>query len=126
MSIQHFAESNQPGKKNLWIYSLLLLFLGITVSGCALSEQRVHPQFETKAKTVAQPVVLPPDVSMLEKLPSGLIRQREDWSAASRQNLQAAIELHLKQKKLHPETACRRFTYRAGISRNTIPLPAGT
>ena len=103
MSIQHLAETYQPGKKNLWIYSLLLFLLGITVSGCTLSEQRVHPQFETKAKTVAKPVVLPPDVNMLEKLPSGLIRQREDWSAASRQNLQAAIELHLKQKNYIPK-----------------------
>jgi DNA-binding PadR family transcriptional regulator len=98
MHTQHFQVTRQPGRNYLSIFGFLLFCLGVTVSGCALSEQRVHPEFEVKVKTVAQPVLLPPDVTMLEILPGGLIRQREDWSAASRQNLQEAIKFHLEHK----------------------------
>lgn len=85
--------------KNRWVSCLLLISLSVAVSGCALSEQRAHPEFEARVHTVAQPVLIPPDVSMLELLPSGLIRQRDDWSAAGCRNLQNAILNHLKDQK---------------------------
>ena len=98
MRIQHFQVKNQSGRKTLWAFGFLLFCLWAVASGCALSEQRVHPDFEVKAIKIKQPVLLPPDVSMLEMLPGGLIRQREDWSAAGSQNLQKAILLYLKNQ----------------------------
>ena len=99
MCSQGLQSKTRINKKNLRDFYLLLFFLLISVSGCALSEQRVHPEFEARAKTIGQPVLIPPDVSMLELLPSGLIRQRNDWGATGRRNLQKAIKLQLKDKK---------------------------
>ena len=100
MRTQRLGNKKNQTKKSRWISCLLLISLGFTVSGCALSEQRAHPEFEARVNTVAQPVLIPPDVSMLELLPSGLIRQRDDWSAAGCRNLQNAILVHLKDKKI--------------------------
>ena len=78
------------------ICCLLVVTFGLAASGCALSEQRAHPEFEARIHTVAQPVLIPPDVGILELLPSGLIRQRDDWSETGRRNLQNAISAYLK------------------------------
>jgi hypothetical protein len=99
MRIQRRRIKKKQNTKKPWSFCLLLICLCFPVSGCALSAQRAHPEFEARVKTVAQPVLIPPDVSMLELMPSGFIRQRDDWSAAGCQNLQNAILLHLKDKK---------------------------
>jgi hypothetical protein len=100
MRIQHFGDKKTQKNKNGWLFCLILISLNIAASGCALSERRVHPEFATRIHTVAQPVLIPPDVGMLELLPSGLIRQRDDWSAAGCRNLQNAISTYLKNAKI--------------------------
>jgi hypothetical protein len=67
--------------------------------GCSLLAQRVHPEFDTRVKTVKRAVLIPPDVSMLELLPSGFIRQRADWNSASHRNLQNAIRHQLQDRQ---------------------------
>ena len=69
MHIQRLWVIKSQYKTNRWLACLLLIGLSFTVSGCALSEQRVHPEIETRANAVSQPVLIPPDVSMLELLP---------------------------------------------------------
>ncbi len=100
MRTQRLGNKKNQNTKNRWISCLLLISLGFAVSGCALSEQRTHPEFEARVNTVAHPVLIPPDVGLLELLPSGLIRQRDDWSAAGRRNLQNAISIHLKDTQI--------------------------
>jgi len=100
MRIQHLGNKKTLNKINRWFFSFLLIGLGFTASGCALSERRAHPEFEARIHTVAQPVLIPPDVGMLELLPSGLIRQRDDWSATGCRNLQIAISTYLKNAKI--------------------------
>lgn len=100
MHIQRLWVKKKQNKKNRWLSCLLLICLSLALSGCALSEQRAHPELEARVNTVSQAVLLPPDISMLELLPSGLIRQRDDWSAAGCKNLQNAISIHLKDKKV--------------------------
>ena len=86
--------------RNRWFTCLMLSCLCFMALGCALSEQRAHPEIEARIDTVSHPVLIPPDVGLLELLPSGLIRQRDDWSAAGCKNLQNAISNHLKDKKI--------------------------
>ena len=100
MHIQHLGNQKPKRKINRWLCGLLLTSLSLTASGCALSEQRAHPEFEARIHTVAKPVLIPPDVGLLELLPSGLIRQRDDWSAAGCQNLQNAISTYLKNANI--------------------------
>jgi hypothetical protein len=68
-------------------------------AGCSLSAQKVHPEFDTRIKTVKRAVLIPPDVSMLELLPNGLIRQRADWNSESYRNLQKAIRHQLRVRQ---------------------------
>jgi hypothetical protein len=94
------TQTNQKSKKESpGIACLLLFFFFLSFSGCALSEQRAHPEFENRIKTIKQPVLIPPDVTMLELLPSGIVRQRPEWSAAGCRNLEKAIQLQLEDKK---------------------------
>lgn len=100
MHIQRLWVIKNQYKTNRWLSSLLLICFSFAVSGCTLSEQRVHPEIETRANAVSQPVLIPPDVSMLELLPSGLIRLRDDWSATGCKNLQNAISINLKDTQI--------------------------
>ncbi len=77
-----------------WLICFCLL-----AGGCSLSAQRAHPEFDTRVKTVKRAVLVPPDVNMLELLPSGLIRQRADWDSASHRNLQNAIRHQLQDRQ---------------------------
>ena len=78
----------------VWLVCFCLL-----AGGCSLSAQRVHPEFGTRVKTLKRAVLVPPDVSMLELLPSGLIRQRSDWDSESHRNLRNAIRHQLQDRR---------------------------
>lgn len=77
-----------------WLICCCLL-----AGGCSLSAQRVHPEFGTRVKTLKRAVLVPPNVSMLELLPSGLIRQRLDWDSLSHRNLRNAIRYQLQDRQ---------------------------
>lgn len=96
MGTQHLKNKKPQSRINRRPFCLLLISLCCAIAGCALSERRVHPEFEARIHTVAQPVLMPLDVGMLELLPSGLIRQRDDWTATGCRNLQNAISAYLK------------------------------
>ncbi len=90
-----------PGLQSCGFWLICFCWLA---GGCSLSAQRVHPEFDTRVKTVKRAVLVPPDVSMLELLPSGFIRQRADWDSKSHRNLQSAIrhQLQVRQCSLRP------------------------
>ena len=100
---KHYQGQSQTGRKRFWTCGLLFFCLLAAAAGCALSEQRVHPEFEAGTKRIEQPVLLPPDIRMLELMPGGLVRQREDWSAVGCRNLQKAILHFLKHQELAPK-----------------------
>ncbi len=96
MYIQRLWVSKTQKKLSCWFCGFLFICIGSAASGCALSAQRAHPEVETRANLVSKSVLIPPDVSMLELLPSGLIRPRDDWSTVGCRNLQNALSIHLK------------------------------
>jgi hypothetical protein len=98
MGIQHLGHKETQDQTNRWLFCLLLISLSFAASGCAVSESRAHPELEARIHTVAKPVLIPPDVGLLELLPGGLIRQRDDWSATGCRNLQNAISAYLEIK----------------------------
>ena len=100
MHIQDFGVKKRLIKYRLRFACLLLICLSVAASSCALSEQRAHPEIEVKINRVTRPVLLPPDVGLLELLPSGLIRQRDDWSATGCHNLQIAISNNLEKNNI--------------------------
>jgi len=100
MYIQRLWVNKTQKQLNHWFCCFLLICLGSAASGCALSEQRAHPEIETRANLVSKSVLIPPDVSMLELLPSGLIRPRNDWSTVGCRNLQNAISIHLRDTNI--------------------------
>ncbi len=87
-------KTGSPRICSVWLVCFCLL-----AGGCSLSAQRLHPEFDTRVKTLKRAVLVPPDVSMLELLPSGLIRQRSDWDSESHRNLQNAVSHQLQHRR---------------------------
>jgi len=100
MGIQHRGNKKPQNMINRWFFCHLLISLSLAAAGCALSERRAHPEIEARIHTIAKPILIPPDVGMLELLPSGLIRQRDDWTATGCRNLQIAISTYLKNARI--------------------------
>lgn len=96
MNNPRLETNSRLNNNNLRVCSFWLIGFCILANGCALSAQRVHPEFEARALTVNRAVLVPFDVSMLELMPSGLIRPREDWRAEGLRNLRHAIFQYLK------------------------------
>ena len=79
------------GTLNKWRSVLSITYLLLLMTGCALDTYRMHPEFGTKAGSIKDPVLMPPDVSMYEFSSGGVVMLRDDWSRVGRKNLQNAI-----------------------------------
>jgi hypothetical protein len=75
---------------------ICLLFL---MTGCALDAYRMHPEFDARAGSIKESVLVTPDVSIYEVSSGGVVMLRDDWSRVGRKNLQNAIFRDLKDKQ---------------------------
>ncbi len=98
--------------KNKWRTPLSIMCLLLWVTGCALDAYRIHPEFNTRAASIQESVLITPDVSMYELSSGGVAMLRDDWSKVGRKNLQNAILRDLKDKQckvklveMDPQTA---------------------
>ena len=90
--------------KRLWLPDLLMVCLFVSISGCALTMHRTHPEFDARIGTVKSAILVPPDVNMFELSPAGMVTPRADWSAAGCRNLKNAISQDLKDKNRYLKT----------------------
>ena len=79
------------GTKYKWRSALLITYLILLVTGCALNAYRVHPEFGVRTGSIRKSVLITPDVSMYEQSSGGVVMLRDDWSKVGRKNLQNAI-----------------------------------
>ena len=79
------------GTKYKWRSALLIIYLILLVTGCALDAYRMHPEFGVRAVSIRKSVLITPDVSMYELSSGGVVMLRDDWSEVGRKNLQNAI-----------------------------------
>lgn len=84
---------------NNWCSPLSIICLLLLVTGCALDAYRMHPEFDVKAASIRESVLITPDVSMYEVSSGGVLMLRDDWSRVGRQNLQNAILRDFKDKQ---------------------------
>ena len=75
---------------------MCLLFLA---TGCTLNAYRLHPEFNARAGSIKEAVLISPDISMYEFSPGGTAILRDDWSRVGRENLQKAILRDFKDKQ---------------------------
>jgi DNA-binding PadR family transcriptional regulator len=59
----------------------------------------MHPEFDVRADSVKNSVLITPDVNMYELSSNGVAVLRDDWSSSGRKNLQIAIMRNLKDKQ---------------------------
>ena len=71
----------------------------ILVTSCALDAYRMHPEFDARASSIQESVLITPDVSMYELSSGGVVMLRDDWSRVGRKNLQNAIIRDFKKKQ---------------------------
>ena len=71
----------------------------VLVTGCALGAHRRHPDFDARAGSIQDPVLITPDISMYELSAGGVVMLRDDWSRVGRRNLQNAILQNFKDKQ---------------------------
>lgn len=81
------------------LHCICLIWICFLAGGCSLAAQKIHPEFEARFKAVRQAVLVPPDVSMLELLPNGVVRPRADWNRQAHRNLQNAIRHQLQDRQ---------------------------
>jgi len=85
--------------KKKWHVFLSITGLLVLVTGCALDAYRMHPEFDIRAGSIRESVLITPDVSMYELSSGGQAMLRDDWSGVGRQNLQDAILQDFKDKQ---------------------------
>ena len=85
--------------KDKWHSLLSIICLLLLVTGCALDASRMHPEFDIRAGSIQESVLITPDVSMYELSSGGRAMLRDDWSGVGRQNLQNAILRDFMSKK---------------------------
>jgi len=85
--------------KNKWRAPLSIICLLLWVTGCALDAYRIHPEFNARAGSIQESVLITPDVSMYELSLGGVAMLRDDWSRVGRKNLQNAILRDFKDKQ---------------------------
>jgi hypothetical protein len=78
--------------------ALLLFVLIFVCPGCTPPSYRVHPDFESTAKSLRTPQVILADVRIYDRSPEGRPELRDDWCAAGRQNLLHAFLNGFKQR----------------------------
>jgi hypothetical protein len=71
----------------------------LLITGCALDAYRMHPDFDARAGSIQESVLIAPDVVMYEFSSGGVITLRDDWSSVGRKNLQNAIIRNFKDKQ---------------------------
>ncbi len=91
--------------KNKWRYALSIICLLLLVAGCALDAYRMHPEFDARASSIQESVLITPDVSMYELSSGGVVMLRDDWSRVGRKNLQNAIIRDFKNKQCNVKLA---------------------
>ena len=82
-----------------WCAFLSVIYALLLVAGCALNAHRMHPEFNIRADSVKNPVLVTPDVNLYEMSLGGVAMLRDDWSSIGRKNLQIAIMENLEQKR---------------------------
>ena len=85
--------------KNKWCAPLSIMCLLLLVTGCALDAYRMHPEFNARAGSIQESVLITPDVNMYELSSGGVVMLRDDWSRVGRKNLQNAILQDFKDKQ---------------------------
>ncbi len=68
--------------KKKWHAFLSIIGLILLVTGCALDAYRMHPEFDIRAGSIRESVLITPDVSMYELSSGGQAMLRDDWSGS--------------------------------------------
>ena len=84
---------------NKWRPALLMMSLLLLMTGCALDAYRMHSDFDARAGSIQESVLITPDVDMYEFSSGGVVMLRDDWSNVGRKNLQNAIIRNFKDKR---------------------------
>jgi hypothetical protein len=86
-------------------YLLPIIYLLSMMMGCALDAYRMHPEFDIRAGSIKDAVLIATDVRMYELSTGGAVILRDDWSKIGRRNLQNAISRDFKKKQCNIKIA---------------------
>lgn len=90
-----FRKMNSPFKSLL---SLSIVSISLMLHGCSSPAYRAHPEFEVRARKFNTLALMPSDVRAYEVSGLGLMEHRDDWCAASKENIVNALKEGLKEK----------------------------
>ena len=87
---------------SLWLS--ILLAAALIVSGCAPTAYRKHPQFDSYCRNLKTYGLVKPRVEVFEISAGGVPELRDDWCAAARGNVVAALERQFSSKMINLKT----------------------
>ncbi len=80
-------------------FMLMVMVIGLWVSGCTAATERLHPQFPVYRQAMGTMLVLVPDISIFEVMPDGGRIYQESSSHQAQRMAQQAIEEQLKDRR---------------------------
>jgi len=91
-------------KKSLIYFSILLLVL-LSLGCAAQKAYRINPEFESHARSVTTPQLIPPDIKIYELSAGGVEELIDEWSAKGKENVTKSIIDELSDKEVEIKTA---------------------
>jgi hypothetical protein len=99
------GSHSRPSPRRFAAWALGLVALSLVSAGCARTVTlnsragqftRLHPDASERVKTFRTTAILPPDIKLYSVSAGGVRELRDDWSAAGRENVIAAVREGLK------------------------------
>ena len=88
---------------------LMVGLIGLLVSGCTYTSERLHPQFPSYRQTMGVMLVLVPEIGIFELMPDGSRLSQDTQSQEAQHNAQQSIVRQLEERHFTVQTADTRM-----------------
>ncbi|MCB2147373.1 MAG: hypothetical protein KQI81_12935 [Deltaproteobacteria bacterium] len=88
---------------------LLVILIGLFLSACTYSSERLHPQFASYRQSMGSMLVLMPEIGIFEQMPDGSRLFQDIQSQEAQRNTQQSIVRELQKRHFTVHTADPRM-----------------
>ena len=88
---------------------LIVILIGLFLSGCTYSSERLHPQFPSFRQSMGAMLVLMPEIGIFEQMPDGSRLFQDIQSQEAQQKAQQSIVRELQNRHFTVQTADPRL-----------------
>jgi len=90
-------------------FILIVILIGLFLSGCTYSSERLHPQFPSYRQSMGTMLVLMPEIGIFEQMPDGSRLFQDIQSQEAQRKAQQSIVRELQNRHFTVQTASPRL-----------------